>query len=75
MMPSETMACHFSQGLSGAAGWRCSRTCSASWATCFISGLRSEKISNGSSVCLDFFSHSAFCSVMNALMKGWTMLR
>ena len=30
MIPSETIACHCSNGLSGAAGWRCSRTCSAS---------------------------------------------
>ena len=45
--------------MSGATGWRCSRTCSASWATCCISGLRSEKSSNGSSAGLSLCSHSA----------------
>ena len=74
-MPSETMACHCSSGLSGATGWRCSRTCVASWATCFINGLRSEKISNGNSAGLSLRSHSALCSLIDALMNGCTMVR
>ena len=64
------MACHCSSGLSGDAGWRCSRTCSASCATCCISGLRSEKISNGSSAGLSLCSHSRALLVDRRLDEG-----
>ncbi|CFE03361.1 Uncharacterised protein [Bordetella pertussis] len=41
-MASDAIFCSAQNGLSGAAGWRCSRTCSASCATGATQGLRSE---------------------------------
>ena len=70
MIPSEIMACHCRRGLSGETGRRCSRICSASWATCRISGLRSENSSMGSSEALSLCSQLGRLFVDRCLDKG-----